>query len=178
MKTFTIDDIRKLKPCYDPVRYLPENWQGTALDILRVTEWPPRDRLWVVINKGWIDDETIHLFAVWCARQALASFEHFSLYDNYASACDIAERRMHQNATLAEINAALETTWLAARDELWDAALDTAWAATMDPARNVAGIGAWVTVVDTAWDVARTAQVAKLIEMLESHENPTNPPEA
>jgi hypothetical protein len=28
MKTFTINDIRNWGPCYDPNRYLPEDWQG------------------------------------------------------------------------------------------------------------------------------------------------------
>ncbi len=32
----TFGDILALGPCYDPSRYLPEDWEGTALDILRV----------------------------------------------------------------------------------------------------------------------------------------------
>ena len=36
MKKFTIDDIYSWGPCYDPNKYLPETWKGTALDKLRV----------------------------------------------------------------------------------------------------------------------------------------------
>ena len=35
LKQITIDDIRSFEPCYDPARYLPEDWTGTALDIDR-----------------------------------------------------------------------------------------------------------------------------------------------
>ena len=38
---FTIDDIRSWKPCYDPARFLPEGWSGTALDILAVEDVQP-----------------------------------------------------------------------------------------------------------------------------------------
>lgn len=69
MKTFSIHDIRDMGPCYDPDRYLPETWRGTALDILHVEECPAKDRLWVVLNQNWIDDLTLRRFAVWCARQ-------------------------------------------------------------------------------------------------------------
>jgi hypothetical protein len=71
LPTKTITDIRAMKPCYDPAYYLPEDWQGTALDILQVTDAPAKDRLWVVLHEGWIDDRTLRLFAVWCARWAL-----------------------------------------------------------------------------------------------------------
>ena len=66
MKTHTIEDIRKLKPCYDPAKYLPEDWTGTALDILNVVAAPAKDRLWVVLNPSWIDERTARLFMNWC----------------------------------------------------------------------------------------------------------------
>ena len=61
----TIADIRSLLPCYDPSRYLPEDWQGTALDILKVTDCPAQDRLFVVLQEGWIDHKILRLFAAW-----------------------------------------------------------------------------------------------------------------
>ena len=97
--TYTINDIRALRPCYDPSRYLPEDWQGTALDVLNIEACPPRDRLWVVLREGWIDDRMLRLFAVWCARQALA------LVDNpdqrSIAACDVAERYANGEAAAA-----------------------------------------------------------------------------
>lgn len=66
----TIQDIRELRPCYDPACYLPEGWEGTIADILRVTACPPADRLWVAAQ--FLNARTARLFAVWCARQALS----------------------------------------------------------------------------------------------------------
>ena len=50
MKTFNIDDIRNWGPCYDPARYLSEDWCGTALDVLYHEKIPPQDKLWVVLR--------------------------------------------------------------------------------------------------------------------------------
>ncbi len=128
LKQITINDIRSFdpKPCYDPARYLPEDWTGTALDILRVTDCPAEDRLWVVCHEDLIDARTLRLFAVWCARQALA------LIDNpdprSIAACDVAERFANGQATNDELDAARD----AARDAAWDAARDAAWAAAWD----------------------------------------------
>ena len=62
-KQITINDIRSFKPCYDPTKYLPEDWRGTAVDILRVTACPFEDRLWVVLREELIDAKTLRLFA-------------------------------------------------------------------------------------------------------------------
>ena len=118
----TIDDIRKLKPCYDPGLYLPEDWTGTALDILKFDAAPAEDRLWVVLHTGWIDDKTLRLFAVWCTREAL------KLIDNpdprSVDAVDVAERYANGDATDDELAAAC------------DAACDAAWAAAKAAARD------------------------------------------
>lgn len=50
MKTFTIQDIESWGSCYSPTKYLPEDWQGTALDILNVKQCPFKDRLWVIMR--------------------------------------------------------------------------------------------------------------------------------
>jgi hypothetical protein len=117
MKTFTIDDIRNFnpRPCYDPGRYLREDWQGTALDVLAVDDCPAQDRLWVVLHNGWVDDRTMRLFAVWCARQALGLAGNPD--PRSIAACDVAERHANGQATAAELDAAS------------DAASDAAWAA-------------------------------------------------
>jgi len=65
----TIADIRALDPCYDPSEFAPEDWQGTALDVLRAEQVPPQDRLWVVLHDDWIDDKTRRLFTVWCVQE-------------------------------------------------------------------------------------------------------------
>ena len=136
----TIADIRSYGPCYDPAKYLPEDWQGTALDILRVEACEVQDRFWVVLREGWIDDRTMRLFAVWCARQALALIEQPD--PRSVAACDVAERYAMGQATKAE--------WAAA-------------GAARDAARAAAGAAAR----DTAWAAAWAAQWAHLCEMLE-----------
>lgn len=112
LKTLTIDDIRSFHPCYDPSRYLPEDWRGTVVDILRVTDCPAQDRIWVATNL--LDNRTNRLFAVWCERQALARIKNPDLRS--VAACDVAERFANGQATLAE----LEAAWDAARDAAWD----------------------------------------------------------
>ena len=75
MRTYTIDDIRALKPapCYDPSRYLAEDWSGTLLDMLDVNACPVQDRIWVVL--GFLDDRTRRLFTAWCARACMGIVE-------------------------------------------------------------------------------------------------------
>lgn len=122
VKTFTISDIRSWKPCYDPARHLPEDWQGTALDILRHKEIPPQDKLWVVCREGLIDAKTLRLFAVWCARQV----QHLMTDPRSIAALDIAERFAHGAATKEELAAAEAAARAAPGDAAWDAAWATA----------------------------------------------------
>ena len=176
MQTFTIDDIRSWNPCYDPARYLHEGWQGTALDILAVEDCPARDRLWVVIRNECIDECTLRLFTVWCARQALA------LIDNpdprSVAAVDMAERFANGEATSKELAAACDAARAAARDAAWAAASAAAWAAARD-----AAWAAWAAARNAAWaacdaacDAARDAQVLYLQRLLVSQAEPTVTP--
>ena len=161
LKTLTIDDIRSFRPCYDPTRFLPEYWQGTVIDILRVTDCPAEDRLWVVCREDLIDARTLRLFAVWCARQALKLESDPD--PRSVNACDVAERYANGEATdqlAAARAAALDAAW----DAAWDAAGAAAWAAARAAARDAAGAAARAA----AWDAARDEQINHLIEMLES----------
>ncbi len=161
MKTFTIDDIRSWKPCYDPGRHLPEGWSGTALDILRIETIPPKDCLWVVCRDGLLSDNIFRLFAVKCARQV----QHLMTDPRSLKALDVAEAFAYGKATQDEVKDA----WAAARaaadaaraaaDAAW-AAADAAWAA-VDAARAAAWAAAdaaWAAA-DAAWaaDAARAA---------------------
>lgn len=111
MEQFTIKDLRKLSPCYDPTKYLPEDWQGTVLDILNVTECPAKDRLWVVLHKEFMTDKQLRLFAVWCARQSLAIPGNES--EVCSNTCDVAERYANGEATDEELAAAWYAAWYA-----------------------------------------------------------------
>jgi hypothetical protein len=101
MKLFSLADLRELKPCYDPVRYLPEDWLGTVVDLLQVDACPPTDRIWIATKL--IDEKTARLFFIWCVREDLK----LTNTDPRAfEACDVAERYAHGQATADELRVA------------------------------------------------------------------------
>ena len=170
MKTFTIEDIRSWKPCYDPSRHLPEGWSGPALDILKHETIPAQDKLWVVARESLISAKTLRLYAVWCARQV----QHLMKDSRSIAALDVAERYANGSASDEDLAAARDAAWAAAwaaRDAAWDtrdaaraAALATAWDA------RAAAWAAWAAARDAARDAAWAAQIKKLVEMIEQDE--------
>ena len=70
MNSLTIQDIRDLKPCYDPDEYLPEDWTGTVEDILLLEDCPAKDRIWVAVRL--MPRFLVECFAVDCALSAAA----------------------------------------------------------------------------------------------------------
>lgn len=87
MKTFTIDDIRKLHPCYDPKRYLPNDWKGTLVDILKIDNCPAKDRVWVVVRL--MPRLELEIFAIDCAfADAVAVADIAAACAYYAVAAD------------------------------------------------------------------------------------------
>ncbi len=146
LRYFSYDDIQSWKPCYDPAKYIPITWHGTAVDVLDMKEVPVEDRFWVIVRSEIISERTMRLFAVWCARQV----QHLMTDQRSLDALDVAERYAHGKATKEELDAARAAAWAAAgaaaRDEEWAAARAAAW--------------------DAAWDAACAAQVAKLREMV------------
>ena len=109
----TLEDIRALNPCYDPDKYAPDDWEGTAMDVLKAEQVPADDRLWIVCHEGWIDDRTLRLFAVWCAREALARIDNPD--PRSINAVEVAERYANGDATKIELDAAWTAAWTAAR---------------------------------------------------------------
>jgi len=69
MKTFTIKDILNAEPCYDPCRYLSEDWSGTALDLLSVEDCPPEDRIWAALHLGALSESGLTRFSCRCVRE-------------------------------------------------------------------------------------------------------------
>ena len=154
LPVFTIDDIRRLRPCYDPSRYLAEDWTGTALDVLDVTDCPAADRIWVAL--GMMSENDRRLAACRFVRHTPISDGRtvwdILTDDRSKKAVEVAERFAVCEATERELADAWDAAWdvasaaagAAARD-----AADAAWAA----ARAAAGAAAG----DAAWDVARLA---------------------
>ena len=102
MKIITCDAIRKHNPCYDPATKLPEDYSGTVVDFLKQEQISAADRLWVA--RFFVTDKTNRLFAVWCARQALALVSNPD--QRSVAACDVAERFANGAATKEELDAA------------------------------------------------------------------------
>ena len=144
LKTITLNDIRKWYPYYDPSKYAPENWKGTAIDILKAEQIPALDRLWCILRREVIDDKTARLFACWCAREALKLVPKEQISPRSIAAIETAERFAHGKATKKELEAAANAAWDAAwaaadatRDDAWDAARDAARAAARAAAEAV-----------------------------------------
>jgi len=166
MKTITITDIRSWKPCYDLSKHLPEDWQGTVLDILKMDTIPAQDRFWVVLRDELIDAKTLRLFAVWCARQV----QHLITDPRSIAAIDTAEKYANGQATNEELATARDAAWDAAWYAAWDAARAAAHAAAGDAAWDAAGNAAGNAAWDAAQQAAQDAQVNQLINMLEEAE--------
>ncbi len=190
---YNVADIRKLKPCYDPVTgldpegerknkgWITENWEGTLVDILGIKACPPQDRLWLVLC--WLDARTLRLFAVWCARQALMLVEKPD--PRSIAACDVSERYANGEAKQDELVTANVAAWAAAGDvdrgvaraAAWAAARAAAWTVDRAVARAVAwdaaNVVAWAAAGDAARDAAGDAQISHLQNMIIGREQPS-----
>ena len=181
----TIQDIRDLNPCYDPVTgkdsngdvvrtsgLLPEDWTGTRLDILNVEDCPIEDRIWV--GTGLLPDKEARLYGCWCVRYT-PLYDGRTVWDlltdeRSRNAIEVAERFALGKANLDELEEAREAAW----DVSWGAwgVAWVAWAARAGWAAGWAARGtrpaqaaqdarvAALAVARAAW-AARPAQVAR-----------------
>lgn len=170
LRKFTINTIRNFypPPCYSPSRYLPEDWEGTALDILRVTDCPPEDRLWVVLHEQCIDERTARLFAVWCAREAIKMT--YNPNPALSSICDLVEMYINKEKTIDELNDTRSLARRIAVDSGWSNAESAVYLTTTKE-------GAWLRAFEVSDVIVELyvdayegleKQVDHLIEMLET----------
>jgi hypothetical protein len=166
MKTITIEQIRSWKPSYDPSRYAPDGWSGTARDVLMLERVPPQDRLWVVLRGECLDDRTLRLFAAWCAEQALElvgeSERDPRSVAAVAAARAFAEGKITERELAAARDAAMSAAWycdMAASDAASEVAV---WSC----ARAISRSAAEAAVLSSASSFARAAQVAQLLTMI------------
>jgi len=151
LKTFTFTDIQIRDPNYDIGEYLPENWSGTALDILRYEEMPAELQLWIVLRPESLDDKTLRLFAVWCARQV----QHLLTDPRRVAALDVAERFANGQAPETELR---EAQAEATPKPVPKGANDAAWGATV-----AVEVALWVQEAyskQAAWAADRAAEIA------------------
>lgn len=176
LPTRTVKKIRARTLAHNPAEYFPEGWRGNALDVLRMDQIPARFRLEIVLFRSWIGARTLRLFAVWCARQALAKIANPD--PRAGTACEVAELFAQGKATRDALKAACAAARQAQRDAR-DPVDRLAYGAAA-AASSTLGHGAWLASVsavnanagrDTE-PASNQAQVARLIEMLSAGEPP------
>ena len=162
MLPFRIDDIRNLRPCYDPSRYLAEDWTGTALDVLALAACPAADRIWVVL--GMMSENDRRLAA--CCFVRRTPIDGRTVWDlltddRSRKAVEVAERFADGEATERELDAASAAARGAANAAAWDEASAAAWdaanAAAWDAASAAASAAARGAARAAAWDAASAA---------------------
>ena len=86
MKTLTLEEIKKLGPCWlrteegrEKFRRIGEQQETwTAEDVLKLPkeEVSSQDKLWLVLREDFLSARTLHLFACEVAEQALGKIEN------------------------------------------------------------------------------------------------------
>ena len=139
MKVYTVADIQALGPCsnHNPLTYVDITWSGTVIDILNCTQVSVVNRLWVVYRL--LDDKTLRLFAIACARRALTSVVNPDIRS--IEACNIAEKYANGEATKDELMDAAKHAGAAA--EHAGAAAELAAYAAYDATDYAAGAAAY-----------------------------------
>lgn len=174
MKTINNELIRSLNPCYDPSeKNIPED------ETLTVPEWvekyrafvPTQDIIWLLCHEKLLDKRDLRLFAVWCARQALKVVENPD--PRSVSACDVAERYAHGEATESELqdaaDAARAATYVDGVYAVAVAAVSTTIADAAYAAYTTSRVAACARVdytTDYAIDIANTARNAQLKQLM------------
>lgn len=136
MKTLTINDIRALEPCYDPIKHLPEDWSGTIQELLCYEHIPAKDRLWVAMKTKLLSDHVLKEFGAGCARLV----EHLANDDRVINCNNVTERFLDGNATEQERRNAATYSAASAAAHAYAAtyatsAASAASAASADPSR-------------------------------------------
>jgi hypothetical protein len=164
--TTTLTRIRKHGPCADGWEKLLTGLGKTRADdellpYARIVEINGLDdALWCCRAEPQHAQEW-RLYAIWCARRALASIP--APDQRSVAACDVAERHARGEASDAELDAAWAAAWAAAR-----AARAAAWAASDAAigAASAAAIGAASAAARDARDAASAAQRQEFLRIV------------
>ena len=145
--------------------------------------------IWVATRSGVLDDRTLRLFAVWCARQV----QHLLTDPRSLDVLDVAERHANGQATDQELRAAAQpachAAWAAATqyaapgaatqptwhaDDAWAAAWAATWAAeaAAEAAARAAVWAARAAARAAAADAAEAAARARQAEWLRANARP------
>lgn len=170
MKVFTIKDIRNWRPCYDPSEHLPEEWSGTALDMLSHPTIPDKDKVWLLTRLEVMTDKGLRLFAVDCARRAQTYPKNYTPDPRTLVAIETAERFAEGLVTAEELRVAYYAADAARADAAYYAANDAAYCAAVaaaDAAAYCAYYAAYCAADAAAYCAAAyCAELRKQIEFL------------
>lgn len=157
LKNLTWADFDQHEPCYSPQEKYGD-FSGTILDILKDERIPNADKIWMFTREGVMDDKTLRLFSVRCARQA----QHLMKDERSINALDVAERYANGLATAEELGMA----GAAAREAAWEAegaaweAWEAAWIASRASRKELSG------ALSASRKVAKGAQVQIAIDLI------------
>lgn len=165
MKTVTVEQFKKFRPCwlettegranFARIAAIRDEW--TALDVLNLPDVSADDKLWSVLREEFIDAPILHEFACRCAEYALSFADN---PDPRSIAAIEAKRKwLRGEITDMELYAASAAARVAARDAARDAARVAARVAAWDAAWDAARVA--------AWDVAMEHEIEILRELLE-----------
>lgn len=180
LKYFTYKHIKSWNPCYDPIKFIPIDWKGTAVDILNIDKIPFEDRLWCVLRNELVSDKVMRLFAVWSYRQTLKFIKNPD--PRSIKAANVAENFALGRCTKKELFAArsdAESAWSADESTISTGrfvAMSAAWSVD-ESARSAARSAARFAVCSATWSAdestmstarfaSMSAQKKKLIEMI------------
>ena len=157
LKSLNWSDFDQHKPCYSPQeRY--GDFSGTILDILKDERVPDDEKIWAFTREGIMDDRTLRLFAVGCARKV----QHLMADQRSINALDVAERYANGLASDEDLASAKKAAWEAAREAAWEAARE-AWEAAWE-----ARAAAWEAAMAAAMAAAREARAAAMAAAMEA----------
>ena len=148
----TYQKIKDLYPCYDPIKYIPENWEGTVFDILDLEGPSIGDKFWVILREDFIPSSILHEFGYQCAEHVLHFFEREFPNDLMPREAIEAKRKwVRGEITNKELEASKNAAWEAHA---------TAWDVNRDAARNAARYASRSAACAGAWSAKLTARYA------------------
>jgi hypothetical protein len=159
MKTITYDEIKALNPCYDPIKFISSDFNGTLIQILRMKKVPAKDRLWVIVRHTLMSDKQLHLYGLACARMA----EKYTT-DKRIKACNnIVKKFLNGKASLEELHTAARSA-----AESAESAESAAAASAARSAASAAWSAAW-SAASAARSAAEEKQCLALIKILKEN---------
>ena len=194
-KTITREDLRKNNGSgvLNLYVWLPETWEGTVVDILKLEHCPARDRVWAVLHKRLVDDRVLRLFACACARETIIPerLQHDYLVRGLSdfalsqTVLDICERYARGKASLSELKSAgvfaglsmsvylVDIEWAAIRavtapDAVAGATIAASMSALAASIRNGGDSMARISAEIERWE----SHVAKLLALLAETDQP------